>query len=545
MTRTIRVGRKTVTLPETIVDRAIEWAAPQWAARRLQSRVTMAAVGGYHGGKTDRRALTAWHRSGGSADADTLGELQTLRAGSRDLVRNSPIAGGAISTTTTNVVGTGLTLQSQIDAEALGMDDEEAAAWQRTTEREFRLFSESPDCDVTRRQNLYGLQTLAFRSTLESGDVLCLLPHVRRPGRDYTLALQLVEADRLSNPTFKPDTPALSSGVEMDGFGAPVAYHVCRTHPGDLMSVTRQWDRVPAYGPSSGRKNVIHLYTQLRIGQTRGVPYLAPVIEPLKQLERYTDAEIMAAVISGMFTVFVKTTGEGLSPLDNATSANTGSNSQVAGWDGKLGNGLIVDLADGESIETANPGRPNANFDPFVQAIVQQIGVALELPFEVLMKHFQSSYSAARAALLDAWRFFRCRRDWLAENFCKPVYEAWMDEAVAMGRIAAPGYFSSPAIRKAYLGSRWIGDAPGSIDPLKEVNAAEKRLDIGISTLADESVAYDGGDWEPKHRQQVKERAMRKEGGLLPEAPVAPNAAPVDPLNDSAAGDESTTEEGD
>ena len=252
------------------------------------------------------------------------------------------------------------------------------------------------------------------------------------------------------------------------------------------------------------------------------MPYLAPVIEPLKQLERYTDAEIMAAVISGMFTVFVKSDGEGLSPLDSATSANTGTGAASANWDGKLGNGLIVDLAQGESIETANPGRPNANFDPFVQAIVQQIGVALELPFEVLMKHFQSSYSAARAALLDAWRFFRCRRDWLAENFCKPIYEAWMDEAVAMGRIAAPGYFSSPAVRKAYLGSRWIGDAPGSIDPLKEVNAAEKRLDIGISTLADESVAYDGGDWEPKHRQQVKERAMRMEGGLLPLDKVAP-----------------------
>ncbi len=43
-----------------------------------------------------------------------------------------------------------------------------------------------------------------------------------------------------------------------------------------------------------------------RPGQRRGVPVLAPVIEALKQLGRYTDAELVAAVVSGLFTVFVK-----------------------------------------------------------------------------------------------------------------------------------------------------------------------------------------------------------------------------------------------
>ena len=43
-----------------------------------------------------------------------------------------------------------------------------------------------------------------------------------------------------------------------------------------------------------------------RIGQRRGVPFLAQVIEALKQLGRYTDAELVAAVVSGMFTVFIR-----------------------------------------------------------------------------------------------------------------------------------------------------------------------------------------------------------------------------------------------
>src|SRR5690606_12542726 len=119
----------------------------------------------------------------------------------------------------------------------------------------------------------------------------------------------------------------------------------------------------------------------------------------------------------------------------------------------------------------ANPGRPNAGFDPFVLAVLRQIGVALELPYEVLIKHFTSSYSAARAALLDAWRFFRRRRAWLARKFCQPVYEAWLADAVATGLVDAPGFFADPVRRASWCGARWIGDAPGQIDPQKEVDA--------------------------------------------------------------------------
>jgi capsid protein len=43
-----------------------------------------------------------------------------------------------------------------------------------------------------------------------------------------------------------------------------------------------------------------------------------------------------------------------------------------------------------------DPKRPNTALDGFVQAVFQQIGIALGLPFEILVKHFTASYSAAR-----------------------------------------------------------------------------------------------------------------------------------------------------
>lgn len=499
--------------------------------------MAMSLSGSYNGASYTRPGLAGWSPRGGDAEADTIRDLPTLRARARDLARNSPMAVGALNTMVTNVVGTGLSMQCIPDRDALKMSDDAAEKWADHVEREFKLWAESSGCDVTRTQNFYGLQSLAFRSALESGDTFAILPSVKRPQQPYTLAVQLVEADRVCNPGFVKDSAELTAGIQLDGWGAPTGYHVSNRHPGALINrASIKWQLVSAFGSSTGRRNVLHLFDRRRPGQVRGIPMLAPVIEPLKQLQRYTDAELQAAVISGMFAIFVKMDPEAFHDMfdDGGKSAYLQSSMS---WDGSLkggtmdGDGKAINLLPGESIESANPGRPNAMFDPFVQAIVRQIGVALEIPFEVLIKHFTASYSAARAALLDAWRFFRGRRDWLATVFCQPIYEAWLEEAVAIGRVQAPGFFADPATRKAWSTAAWVGDGPGSIDPQKEVNAAEKRISLGISTIAAESILHDGIDWRVKHKQRATEERARVGDGLSepqikPEKPSKPPKAP-------------------
>ena len=105
----------------------------------------------------------------------------------------------------------------------------------------------------------------------------------------------------------------------------------------------------------------------------------------------------------------------------------------------------------------------------------------------------------------------------MATYFCEPIKELWFEEAVSLGRISAPGFFSDPRIRQAYTRCQWIGDSPGSIDPEKEANAAVIRMDNGITTLETETIAFNGGDWEANHRQRAKEVAMRKQDGLVVE----------------------------
>lgn len=489
---------------DTFIDKIVGYVDPVRGVRRRQARMIMAVTSGYKGAGSKRRALSEYNPAGGSADADITQGLEVLRERSRDLVQNNPIAGGAVSTAVNNVVGTGLMFKAQIDRKILKMTEEEELEFEDLAERGFRVWSGR--CDIERTLSFYEIQELAFRSTLESGDVFILLPFLQRPGDAFGLKLQVIEGDRVCNKDNKSDfsDPKLRGGVQLDDNGAPIAYHIMKHHPGDYGVIKREWDVVNIY-TQDGRRRILHLFRKIRPGQRRGLPYLAPVIEPLKQLERYTDAELMAAVISSMFTVFIKTeTGEGLGPM--APTDETGGT--TSDEDYKLAPGAILELGTNDSIDTADPKRPNDKFDPFVLAILRQVGMALEMPYEILIKHFTSSYSAARAAILDAWRFFLARRAWLVRQLCEPVYEAWMYEAVSRGYLYAPGFYTDPIIRAAYLGAKWIGPTQGQIDPVKEVSAAEKRLSLRLTTRSEECAGLTGTDWEQKvpqikHEQEV------------------------------------------
>jgi capsid protein len=103
------------------------------------------------------------------------------------------------------------------------------------------------------------------------------------------------------------------------------------------------------------------------------------------------------------------------------------------------------------------------------------------------------------------------RRRWFANDFCQPIYEEWLTEAVARGRIYAPGFFDDPIVKAAYCKAEWHGPSQGQIDPLREVRAAEMRVKMSISTLDREAAEMTGTDFNVNHRQRVKEETMRKE----------------------------------
>jgi len=516
-----------------IFDRVVEAVNPAAALRRETARWKLQSIrafqnSGYDesGAARNKNSMRGWRAYSKTPQEDIDKNIPVLRQRSRSLYMSAPLAVSAIKTNRTNIVGEGLRLKSTIDADFLRMTPDQAADWQRRAEREFELWAQSKFCDSTRVNNFYEIQQVACMSWLMNGDA-CVLLEYEKPTRTlpYGLRIHLIESDRVSTPNStgnnvylyatNPDNGnRIFNGVEVDGNNRVVAYHICSTYPNSNLYSKKEWKRVKAFGEHTNVPNVLMIYETERAEQYRGVPYLAPVIESLKQLTRYSEAEQMAAVINGFFTVFIKST-RGTSEI--GFTGVTDEDDRIADGDRnyELGPGLVNVLNPDEEIDIADAKRPSSNFDAFVTSLAKYVGAALEIPVEILTKQFSSNYSASRAALLEAWKAFRMKRAWLAADFCQPVYEIFLTEAIANNRLKAPGFFLDPLIRKAYCGAQWNGPAQGQIDPVKEVNAAEKRISIGISTRQRETIEMMGGDFDSNVAQLARENQMMKAAGLL------------------------------
>jgi len=469
---------------------------------------------GEAGASKKKRALKGFTSQSGSPREDIDLHNATMRQRGRMMYMGAPIATSAINTNRTNVIGLGLVLQSQIDREVLGMTQDAAEAWQKKTEREFALWAENKNaCDATGVNDFYAMQQVALISWLASGDVLGVFkqydPTFMEP---YSLRLHLIEVDRVATPSTggyiglstttgrAKNGNRIFDGVEVDENGRIVAYHIRNAHSFEITGGMPAWARVEAYGELTGLPNMIHIMNTERPEQYRGVSYLAQVIEPLLQLRRYTESELMAAVVESFFTAFIKTEtdkGEGKNPFNETGQAHS---PMLPAYmrdpnDFSMGPGQTVILGTNETVEFGDPKRPANGFPTFTRAISEQIGAALELPADLLLKSFNSSYSASRAALLEAWKAFKMRREWFVGDFCRPVYSVWMAEAVARGRIQAPGFFTSPELRAAYLGSEWIGPSQGQLDPVKEITAELLACSVGFSTYSQSTTKLNGSQW--------------------------------------------------
>lgn len=524
----------------SVLTSMIAVVSPKWAAQRRRAEAALAVMDEWDGASRRKRSMRGWSapvRPASKVNESVMGTLsprQQILGRTRELMRRNPMARGSLKTMGTYIVGSGLSLQMRVDGAALGWSDEQVEKFQSSVEARYEAWCLGKNCDIRRTQNFYGLQRLITRYFLRDGEVLFQLP-IMKYGTRKEISVQVVDPIRLSNPDNKSndinDGKSLVSGIELNAYGAPVKYHIS-----DTIDNRTSWSSVPAFD-AKDRRQMFHIYDPEYVDEARGISMFATVLEHFHMLDKYTDSELMAAVVSSYFTVFVSSkSGASLPALAFDDEGEGGESDDPREL--KLGHGAVIETDGETTVSTANPGRPNDKFDPFVEAILRQIGVSLGLPFEMLIKHFRSSYSAARAALLDGWKYLSTVRDFIATEFCQPVFERWMDYEVAQGRIDAPGYFDDPVKRAAYLRCVWVGDGPGSLDPVKEATAREIDLRTGVLDLDEACMAATGSSYLEKHKKMVKIAKLRREAGLtVPGGAIVPAApekdGPETPIEDT------------
>lgn len=436
------------------LDRFFMSVAPEWGLRRVQARATAQLMARHYEAASGGRRTAGWQRYPSDANAANGPALTALRELARDLRRNNGWARAGVRVIVNNTVGWGIMPKPadrarERSAKALELWN----AWAATTA-----------CDWDGRLNFYGLQRLALETIVESGEVLILKQPAANGELPIPLRLQVLEPDYID--TSRSGSLAgggqIVEGVEFDGAARRVAYWLFTAHPGarqglSLMAASASSVRVPA-------DRVLHVYRLDRPGQVRGVPWLAPAITRLKDLDDYEDAELMQQKVAACFGAFVTDMDGAASPLGAASTDTDGTPLE------HLEPGHIEYLPPGKSVTFAQP--PRVQDSSFTIRGLRRIAVSIGVPYEELTGDYsQVNYSSARMARLAHWsNVTEWREHMLIPQLCAGVWRWAMD-------LAAPlqGWPSTPT-------AQWAAPPMPILEPDKEGLAYQRLIRIGAMT---------------------------------------------------------------
>jgi lambda family phage portal protein len=443
------------------LDRAIGVIAPGSGLKRARQRQALGVLArAYEGAKQGRRT-DGWISAGTGANAEIGPALTRLRARSRDLVRNNPYAAKAVQALVSNMIGTGLMPRARCA-------DPDIA---KRTDQLWLAFSAR--CDADGLTDFAGLQALCVRSLVESGEVLVRLRERRlTDGLPVPLQLQVLEPDHLDGGKTEERAGGthITQGVEFGPFGRREAYWLYPRHPGEVGGSLLS-GRVDA-------RHVLHLFERLRPGQVRGVPWFAPVILKLRDLDDYDEAELVRKKIEACFAAFV-TGAEDEQTLGRAEV--NASAQRIEAFEP----GMIEYLEPGQDVTFASPSSVGG-YAEYMRMQLHAIAAGVGLTYELLTGDLsQVNYSSIRAGLIE----FRRRMEalqWqlLVPGLCQPVWDRFVLAAQVAGKLP-----SDVDIR-----AEWTAPRFEAVDPLKDIQADVLAVRAGVMTLK-EAIARQG--YEP------------------------------------------------
>lgn len=451
------------------------------------------------------RLTSGWGTQTTSEDTELSTSLRTARNRSRELVRDAAYAKRAKVIIQNNLIGTGIGMQAKV----LTSRGELNERINDEIEEAFEGWMDGAQCHTGEALHLSDMERQLAGQVFEAGEILVRM-HPKRFGPSRVpLALEVIEPERIADE-FQPGpaeaTNQVRLGVEVNSFGAAVAYWIRNQHPGELrMSAESvgKIERVPA-------RDIIHLRVIDRWPQTRAMPWMHASGRKFNDMDGLTEAEITASRGAACYMGFIETPDSEKNPL-HAEEQEDGSFQQ------ELEPALIDRLAPGEKFNFAAPNRPNAQLDPFMRMMLREVAAGTGPSYESLSRDYsQSNYSSSRLALMDDRDLWRVLQMWFIRTFRARLHRMWLQQAVmakVLRTINVEQYAVDPARFEAV---RFKPRGWGWIDPTKEVQAYEQAIRNGFTTVTAVIAATgDGRDLEDVLKERKHELKMMSEAGLM------------------------------
>lgn len=427
------------------IDHARAQGAQAAMPRQARRSFDAAAIG---------RLTEGWLGSLQSLNDDLRGQLDRVRARSRDMAKNNELAARFFNLIVHNVVG-----PSGFVYQAKAMDPNGKPDKAANDALEWYVWNWMKRCDVAERLRFVDQLRVQVRTLARDGELIWVI-HETADG----VRLQMMDPATLDHTINVDRTPSgtrIVMGVEMDGSGRRLFYHFRRRHDPLV-------ERIPA-------RDVIHAFIQTEPDQVRGVPWLHAVMRRMHDLNGYREAAVIAARV-GAAKMGVWTTPDG-GPPPGADRAGG-----VSVTDAEPGH---FDYApDGYQLQAWDPTYPHDQFDSFCKEAIRGIASGVNVSYHSLGSDLSSiNFTSIRAGALEDRDYWMVLQDWLVNVALDPIAERVIRHGLAHGKILFPSGHPLPLAKlEKFQAHEWQPRRWQWVDPLKDMNAAIAAINAGLDS---------------------------------------------------------------
>ena len=491
----------------------LSFISPAAAGRYLAGHARLAAgLIGYDAARRDG-PNGRWLPRDDKADPMLARDARIIRARARAMARDNGNISGALRKIVANVVYSGLTPQAQ-HRDATGARDCAACG---ALENDWKDWAEEND--------IWLIQQLALRHLWLDGGFFLHFYAVPRFQKDglVPLGVELLDMDALDMSVHgpQPNGNIARYGAEYDSRGNLLAWHILEESLyGGVLD--EGWTRDPAVHPAFGAGRTLRLKAEDcrlvmqpdRIGQTLPVSWMHAVIMGMHNFDEYQTSEQIAARLAAAFAIFLKDSGEfGAGSMGNSLSGAPLNPAPLAGgqttagralsMDTFISSGRIDELPPGKEIQIVENRRPANNYTDYTKTSLRGASSGMAMSYESFGNDYSdASYSAARQAVLEERRGYRMQQIFLARKLMTPIWRRFVMWRKAFGlgpEERVPVVWQMP-------GWSWV-------DPVKDANAAQTRVKLGIISRR-ELCAEEGRDFGETVTALAEEKQMLEEAGL-------------------------------
>jgi capsid protein len=247
--------------------------------------------------------------AGGLSDPSSSGRLmdhRALRSQARSAYHDSVQARGLVDRFADTIVDIGLKLDPTPLSHLLGITPEFAEEWARDVGERHHLWAMSKGSYRSETMNWYQAQRLAEIFQQRDNDYFVRLFYNKRRDLLNPLQVLFIDPDQIVGDALTATTGLQTlmnnDGIVRDTGGREIGYKVQRL----LKDGQYKLETIPAFGPRSKRRFMLHGFQPDYAGQGRGYSRLAHALQEFQNLTDFTLAQIKKAINQANLTMFIQ-----------------------------------------------------------------------------------------------------------------------------------------------------------------------------------------------------------------------------------------------